>query len=68
MHAHTLKSLLAMFHAEAARRLAMDLERSAADADKVDWPACQVMYGALEREMAGLKPLLEQYLETRVIP
>ena len=68
MHAHTLKSLLAMFHAETARREAMDLESAAMVADKVDWPACQAIYARLAEEMARLRPIFQQYLDTRVIP
>jgi two-component system, sensor histidine kinase and response regulator len=68
MHAHTLKSLLAMFHAEAARHLAMDLELAAMLGEKVDWPACQSLYDDLAEEMARLHPLFERYLSTRLIP
>jgi protein-histidine pros-kinase len=68
MHAHTLKSLLAMFHAEAARHLAMDLELAAMLGEKLDWPACQSLYDDLAEEMARLRPLFEQYLSTRLIP
>ena len=68
MHAHTLKSLLAMFHAETARHLAMDLEHAAMTDGSVDWPGCQAIYGALAAEMARLRPLFERYLSTRVIP
>jgi protein-histidine pros-kinase len=68
MHAHTLKSLLAMFHAEAARRLAMELETAAMLPEKVDWSACRAIYQSLAEEMARLRPLFEQYVTTRVIP
>ncbi|MFZ2268849.1 MAG: response regulator, partial [Azonexus sp.] len=68
MHAHTLKSLLAMFHAEAARQLAMNLELAAMAAEKVDWSACQAIYRELAEEMACLRPLFERYVTTRVIP
>jgi len=68
MHAHTLKSLLAMFHAESARRLAMNLEDAAMQVDAVNWPACSELHAALVAEMACLRPLFESYLTTRVIP
>ncbi|HJV92937.1 MAG TPA: Hpt domain-containing protein, partial [Azonexus sp.] len=68
IHAHTLKSLLAMFHAERARRLAMDLEKAAMAEERVDWPACQGLYGELADEMAQIYPLLKQFVDTRVIP
>ncbi|MGE5469427.1 MAG: response regulator [Bacteroidota bacterium] len=67
MHAHTLKSLLAMFHAEAARQQAMNLE-SAALSENVDWPACQAIHGVLAEEMLRIRPVLEQFVSTRVIP
>ncbi|AXS80548.1 PAS domain-containing hybrid sensor histidine kinase/response regulator [Dechloromonas sp. HYN0024] len=68
MHAHTVKSLLAMFHAETARRLAMEIEQAAFAPDSVDWPACQRLHADLADEMAQVKPVLQQYVETRVIP
>lgn len=68
MHAHTLKSLLAMFHAEHARRRAMDIEQATLDVERVDWAACRRLYGALVDEMGLIKPAFERYVETRVIP
>jgi len=68
MHAHTVKSLLAMFHAESARRLAMEIEQAAMAVDNIDWPACQRLHASLVDEMAQIKPVLTQYVETRVIP
>ncbi len=68
MHAHTLKSLLAMFHAESARHLAMELENAAMVSGVIDWPACSALYASLAAEMAYLRPLFESYLTTRVIP
>jgi len=68
MHAHTLKSLLAMFHAESARRRAMDLEQAAMSVESVDWPNCQLIFAGLAEEMTRLRPLLEDYVRTRVIP
>ena len=68
IHAHTLKSLLAMFHAEGGRRQAMLLERTAMSVGTVDWAEGQRVFTGLSGEMACLKPLLEQFVATRVIP
>ena len=68
MHAHTLKSLLAMFHAEHARRRAMEIEQAALTVENVDWTVCRRLYGALVDEMDLIKPTFTRYVETRVIP
>lgn len=68
MHAHTLKSLLAMFHAEHARRRAMEIEQTVAGGVIVDWPACRRLFGALVDEMNLIKPMFARYVETRAIP
>ncbi|UCV19919.1 response regulator [Ferribacterium limneticum] len=68
MHAHTVKSLLAMFHAENARRRAMEIEQAVKVADNVDWAACNRLHAALVDEMSHIKPILKHYVETRVIP
>uniref|UniRef100_Q47HI8 Sensory/regulatory protein RpfC n=1 Tax=Dechloromonas aromatica (strain RCB) TaxID=159087 RepID=Q47HI8_DECAR len=68
MHAHTLKSLLAMFHAERARRRAMEIEQATMTVENVDWANCRRLYAALMEEMALIKPSLIRYVETRVIP
>jgi protein-histidine pros-kinase len=68
MHAHTVKSLLAMFHAENARRRAMEIEQAVMAVDNVDWEACRRLQAALVDEMAQIKPILKRYIETRVIP
>lgn len=63
MGAHTLKSLLAIFHAEKARCLALDLERAAqAAAGSVDWPRCAEIATALSEEMDRLKPEMERFV------
>ncbi len=67
MHAHTLKSLLAMFHAESARRLALDLEQAAMTSGQISWELCANRYAALEQEMALLKPDLEAFVGTRSV-
>lgn len=61
-HAHTLKSLVAIFHADQARQLALDLERATQDAGRVDWPACQQMARLLLSGLAELRPLLEKFV------
>jgi len=68
MHAHTLKSLLAMFHAEHARRKAMEIEQAVMGGANVDWAACRRQYGALVDEMNLIKPTFKRYVETRAIP
>lgn len=68
MHAHTLKSLLAMFHADAARRHAMEIESAVLSVENVDWPHCHHLYLLLKDEMAHIRPDLERFVETRVIP
>ncbi len=61
--AHTLKSLLAMFHAEKARRFALDLERSAKPlAAQVDWPRCEHLSRILSEEMSRLRPEIERFV------
>ena len=67
MHAHTVKSLLAMFHAESARRRAMEIEQAVASVDNVDWVGCKQLHAALIDEMAYIKPIMKRYVETRVI-
>ena len=68
MHAHTLKSLLAMFHAELARRLAIDIEQAAMSVVGVDWVDCQRLYGELVSEMGEIRPVLQRFFATRVVP
>ncbi|MDP3539863.1 MAG: response regulator [Azonexus sp.] len=68
MHAHTLKSLLAMFHADQARRQAMEIEHAAMSADTMDWPSCQRLCAELAAEMVQIRPALQSFVETRVIP
>jgi two-component system, sensor histidine kinase and response regulator len=68
MHAHTVKSLLAMFHAENARRRAMEIEQAAMAVETVDWSNCRRLYAALLEEMTRIKPILQGYVETRLIP
>ncbi|UCV02820.1 response regulator [Dechloromonas denitrificans] len=68
MHAHTLKSLLAMFHAEYARRQAMEIEQAAMSLESVDWARCRRIYGELVAEMNQIRPALEHFVETRLVP
>jgi protein-histidine pros-kinase len=53
--AHTVKGLFAMFHAESARKLALDLSGAAKAAD---WALAEVHLGNLKEEMNRVKPLL----------
>ena len=68
MHAHTLKSLLAMFHANRARRRALELESAAMSPSTIDWPRCQQLFAALVEELTAVRPRLQTFVETRVIP
>lgn len=60
MHAHTLKSLLAIFHAERSRQLALLLERGAQEGTA--WEEIARQWAALSREMERLKPELTSAL------
>lgn len=62
MAAHTVKSLLAMFRAEKARRLAAELELATkAVAANVDWHKCHQLADLLNQEMTKLKPAFELF-------
>lgn len=67
MHAHTLKSLLAMFHADVARRNAVDLENAAMTVETVDWARCRLLLARLETEMRDIHPELERFVSARVV-
>ena len=67
MNAHTLKSLLAMFHADEARAIAVELE-SVALSGAVEWGHAKARQLALLAEMTRIHPVLSRYVETRVIP
>jgi len=64
MDSHTVKSLLAIFHGEKARRIALDLENAAKAADGVDWANCRRLADALASEMARLKPRMERFISS----
>jgi len=68
MHTHTLKGLLAMFHAEQARRRAMEMENAAMSVENTDWASCHRLYVELAEEMAQIRPAIKQFVETRVLP
>jgi response regulator RpfG family c-di-GMP phosphodiesterase len=63
---HTVKSLLAIFHGETARRMALELERAAKDHDAVDWVKCAQLAESLVSEMARLKPEMERFVRGEV--
>jgi len=63
MDAHTIKSLLAIFHAETARRIARDLEHAARSDIAIDWPRCERLGDELAVEMTRLKPEMEHFVE-----
>ena len=62
MDAHTLKSLVAIFHGETARRIALDLECAAKVSGRVDWARCEQLSDTLMVEMARLKPEIERFV------
>ncbi len=66
LQAHTLKSLVAMFHAEKARRLAMELERLSQGAP--DWSRCGEVYAELLDAMKAVHEPLVRFVETRLMP
>ena len=59
IHAHTLKGLLAMFHAEPARAAAAALEQAA---KAEDWSAIELCWDALQPELERVKPALDAAL------
>jgi len=67
MHAHTLKSLVAMFHAEEARAHAARLEHDMM-AEVIDWAGGLQVFTSLAAAMERVRPHLEAFVETRVIP
>lgn len=67
LDAHTVKSLLAIFHAEAARKMALDVEQAAKAVDGDDWRRCTELVALLVREMAGLKPEMARFVRGEII-
>jgi predicted secreted Zn-dependent protease len=57
-----------MFHAEQARRRAMEMENAAISFENVDWANCRRLYTELAEAMAQIRPEMEAFVETRVIP
>ena len=62
MDAHTVKSLLAIFHAETARRIALDLEHAAKTDGSIDWQHCGKLIDDLVLQMTRLKPEMERFV------
>ena len=67
LDAHTIKSLFAIFHAEGARRMALDVEHAAKSIDGDSWGHCAVLVDALVLEMARLKPEMESFVRGGII-
>ena len=67
LDAHTVKSLLAIFHAETARRIALDLEDSTKAPEAVDWERCTQLCEHLVLEMTRLKPEMERFVQGGVV-
>lgn len=61
IHAHTLKSLVAMFQAEPTRHAAMELERLSQQ-ENIDWANCARQVEVLFRAMGKIKPALEAFV------
>lgn len=68
MNAHTLKGLLAMFHAEHARRRAMEMENAALSVESTDWTKCRRLFAELADEMGKVRPAIIRFVETRELP
>ena len=66
MAAHTIKGLLAIFHGEAARRIALDLEHETKIVDRVDWVRCDRLAELLVLEMARLKPEMDRFVRGEI--
>ena len=66
LDAHTLKSLLAIFHCERARRLALDLERAARSEEGADWQQSGALAVSLALEMARIKPEMERFVRGEI--
>ena len=66
MAAHTIKGLLAIFHGEAARRIALDLEHETKIVDRVDWIRCDRLAELLVLEIARLKPEMERFVRGEI--
>ena len=62
--AHTLKSLLAIFHAHKARRRALELEEAAKKGGDADWPAITAQAEVLLSELKRLKPEMLRFVES----
>jgi len=67
LDAHTVKSLFAIFHAEGARRKALDLEQAAKSTDGDPWSRCRELVDALLLEMTSLKPEMERFVRGEII-
>lgn len=68
LHAHTLKSLLAMFHVDQARSIALELEREAnLEEHAVNWDNCALKLDQLFEELREVKPLLAHFVRTREV-
>ena len=62
LDAHTIKSLVAIFHGEKARRTALELEHAARGDNPVDWQLCARLAADFELEMKRLRPELERFV------
>ncbi len=60
--AHTLKGLVAIFHAERARQLALELELASQDEARVDWQSCRAIAARLFDCLRELRPHLEAHV------
>jgi protein-histidine pros-kinase len=68
LHAHTLKSLLAMFHIDEARRIAVELEHeSNVVGNAVDWATCSQKFERLFEELGEVRPLLARFVRTHEV-
>ena len=53
-----------MFHADTARRFAVELENAAISQDVVDWALCRQCFALLEAEMKAVHPEMERFVSS----
>ena len=67
-HAHTLRSLLSMFHADEARKIARTLENTEGFSKQQDWDNCRQRYDLLVREMDEIRQDFTRFASSLHIP
>ena len=63
MHSHTIKGLLATFHAEHGKDIALQLEQMAQrPAADINWRSAIETYNALLAQLKAVRPVLQEYI------